>query len=73
MLYGEETWALIGRLTSILLGSCDRKMIRYMAGVTWMDRASNLEVAGKCGVRESVGCCAEGEEAGKVWACGEER
>ena len=34
MLYGGETWALTGWLTSILLG-CDRKMLRYMAGVTW--------------------------------------
>ena len=44
-------WALTGRLTSILLG-CDRKMLRYMAGVTWMDHVSCLEVAGRCGVRE---------------------
>ena len=50
MLYGEETWALTGRLTIILL-SCDRKMLRYMAGVTWRDRVSSLEVAGRCGVR----------------------
>ena len=30
---------------------CDRKMLRYMAGVTWRDRVSSSEVA-RCGVRE---------------------
>ena len=43
--------ALTRRLTSILLG-CDRKMLRYMVEVTWRDRASSLDVAGRCGVRE---------------------
>ena len=44
ILYGGETWALTGRLTSILLG-CDR--------VTWTDRVSSLDLVGRCGVRES--------------------
>ena len=55
MLCGGETWALTGRLTSILLG-CDQKMLRYMAGVTWRDRVSCLQVVGRCGVRE-LGVC----------------
>ena len=33
MLYRVETWALTARLEGILL-SCDRRMLRYMAGVT---------------------------------------
>ena len=43
MLYGGEAWALTRRLTRILLG-CDKKMLRYMAGVSWRNRVSSLEV-----------------------------
>ena len=35
-------WALTRRLTSILLG-CDRKMLRYIAGVTWRDQVTFAE------------------------------
>ena len=49
--WGGETWALTARLEGILL-SCDRRMLRYMAGVTWRDRARSAEVARRCGVRE---------------------
>ena len=51
MLYLEETWALTTRLEGILL-SCDRRMLMYMAGVTWRDRVRSVEVARRCGVRE---------------------
>ena len=51
MLYGGETWALPARLEPILL-SCDRRMLSYMAGVTWRDRVRSAEVARRCGVRE---------------------
>ena len=44
MLYGGETWALTARLEAILL-SCDRRMLRYKAGVTWRDRVRSAEVA----------------------------
>ena len=44
MLYGGETWALIKRLEGVLLG-CDRRMLRYMAGVTRPDRGAR-----SCGV-----------------------
>ena len=44
-------WALTARLEAILL-SCDRRMLRYMAGVTWRDRVRNAEVARRCGVSE---------------------
>ena len=48
---GGETWALTARLEAILL-SCDRRRLRYMAGVTWRDRVRSEEVARRCGVRE---------------------
>ena len=51
MLYGGETWALTARLEGILL-SCDRRMLRYTAGVTWRDHVRSAEVARRCGVRE---------------------
>ena len=46
-----KTWALTKRLERILF-SCDRRMLRYMAGVTWMDHVSSLKVA-RCWVMES--------------------
>ena len=45
MLYGGETWALMKGLESVLVG-CDRRMLRYMAGVTRRDRVSSEEVWG---------------------------
>ena len=51
MLYGEETWELAARLEGILL-SCDRRMLRHMAGVTWRDRVRSAELARRCGVKE---------------------
>ena len=48
---GGEMWALTARLEGILL-SCDRRMLRYMAGVTWRDRVRSADVARRCGVRE---------------------
>ena len=47
---GGEKWALTARLKGILL-SCNRRMLRYMAGVTWRDRVRSAQVA-MCGVRE---------------------
>ena len=51
MLYGAETWAMTGRMEDILK-SCDRRMLRYMAGVKWQDRVSSEEIAKRCGVKE---------------------
>ena len=34
--YGAETWALTSRLMDVL-GKCDRRVLRYMAGVRWQD------------------------------------
>ena len=45
MLYGGETWALTKRLEGVLIG-CDRRMLRYMAGVTRQDQVSSEEVWG---------------------------
>ena len=42
-------WALTKRLKSVLVG-CDRRMLRYMAGVTRRDRVCCEEVARRCGV-----------------------
>ena len=37
------------RVLAILI-SCDRRMLRYMAGVSWQDQISSLEVADRYGV-----------------------
>ena len=42
-------WALMKRLDSVLDG-CDRRMLRYMAGVTRRDWMLSEEVARRCGV-----------------------
>ena len=38
-------------------------MLRYKAGVTWRDRVSSLEVAGRCEVRE-LGAVLRGRRLG---------
>ena len=49
LLYGGETWALTKRLEGVLIG-CERRMLRYMAGVMRQDWVSSEEVARRCGV-----------------------
>ncbi len=49
--YGAETWALMNRLMEVLR-ICDRRMLRYMAGVRWQDGKSSGEVAEMCGVMD---------------------
>ena len=51
LLYGSETWALSGRLLGVLR-TCDRRMLRYMAGVGWQDGVTSGEVAERCGIKE---------------------
>ena len=51
LLYGAETWALTSRLMDVLR-RCDRRMLRYMAGVRWQDWKSSSEVAEMCGVED---------------------
>jgi hypothetical protein len=36
LLYGAETLALTKKLEDVQIG-CDRRILRYMAGVTWRD------------------------------------
>ncbi len=45
------TWALTDRLMDVLQ-RCDRRMLRYMAGVTWQDRRSRREVGEMCRVED---------------------
>ena len=49
LLYGAESWAMTERVLGILT-SCDRRMLRYMAGVALQDRVNSAEVASRCGV-----------------------
>ena len=42
-------WAMTKRLEGVLIG-CERRMFRYMAGVTRRDWVSNEEVIKRCGV-----------------------
>ena len=49
LLYGAESWPMTERVQAILT-SCDRRMLRYMAGVSWQDQVSSVQVASRCGV-----------------------
>ena len=51
MLHGCETWPMTESVKRILLRT-DRRMLRYMAGVSWRDAVRSAEVAARCGVRE---------------------
>ena len=50
LLYGVEAWSLTKKLEETLQ-SCDRRMLRYMAGVSLADRVLSTEVASRCGVK----------------------
>ena len=51
MLYGAETWPLTQRLERVIV-SCDRRMLRYMAGVRLQEHVPSEEVASRCGLRQ---------------------
>ena len=51
LLYGAESWPLTQRLEKSIL-SCDRRMLRFLAGVSLRDRVNSVEVARRCGLRE---------------------
>ena len=51
LLYGSENWALTRRLEQVIT-SCDRRMLRHMAGVSLRDRVTSEEVAGRCGLQQ---------------------
>ena len=54
MLHGAETWQMKKRIENILR-RCDRRMLRYMAGVSWADRIPSVEVAKRCGLTDIQG------------------
>ena len=51
LLYGAESWPLTQRLEQCIQ-SCDRRMLRFLAGVSLRDRVSSAEVARRCGLQE---------------------
>ena len=51
LMFGGETWALTENVKNILIRG-DRRMLRYMAGVTWRDGLSSAEVATRCGLKK---------------------
>ena len=51
MLYGSETWPLTQHMERSIV-SCDRRMLRYMAGVRLQDHVQSAVVAERCGLRQ---------------------
>jgi len=54
MLYGAETWQMKKRIENIMK-QCDRRMLRYMTGVSWADRIPSVDVAKICGLTDIQG------------------
>ena len=59
LLYGSETWAMTKK-TQDRIQACDRRMLRYMAGVTLEDRVASEEVARRCRVKPVLTVVREG-------------
>ena len=51
LLYASETWPLTQSLENTIR-SCDRRMIRHMAGVTLRDRVASNELLLQCGLTD---------------------
>ena len=51
LLYGAESWPLTQRLEKCIQ-SCDRRMLRYLTGVSLLDRVRSADVAKRCGLDE---------------------
>ena len=51
MTYGSESWAMTGKLESIVQ-LCDRRMLRSMARVSLRDRVPSSEVLTRCGLKD---------------------
>ena len=49
LLYGAETWPMTQKVENCIQ-ICDRRMLRYMAGVSLQDRVPSAVVAETCGV-----------------------
>lgn len=58
LLYGSETSALKEKIESVLR-SCDRRLLRYMTGVTWRDGIGSTMVATRRELRELCSVLAE--------------
>ena len=43
LLYGSEGWPVTERIASVLT-NCDRRMLRYIAGVAWEDNLRSEEM-----------------------------
>ena len=52
VLYGSETWPLTQHKERSLV-SCDRRMLRYMAGVRLQEHVPSSTVAERCGLRQN--------------------
>ena len=59
LLYGSETWSVTKKIAD-RIQACDRRMLRYMAGVTLADRVASEEVARRCGVKPVLTVVREG-------------
>ena len=59
MLYGSETWALTKKLDEVIR-RCDRRMLRYMAGVSLQDRVTSEEVLIRCGLSDVLNVLQKG-------------
>ena len=53
VLYGSECWALTKKLEDLIIKS-DRRMLRYLAGVSLRDRVASEEVLRRCGLKSIV-------------------
>ena len=54
LLYGSETWAMTRKLEDEIRG-CDRRMLRFMAGIKLRDRVPSAEILGRCGLKDVLG------------------
>ena len=50
LLYGVETWSITRKIEQHLQ-ACDRRMLRYMAGVRLADRVRSEDIERTCGVK----------------------
>ena len=49
MLYGSEGWPMTDRLKEVLT-SCDRRLLRYINGISLLDHVRSEEVADRSGI-----------------------
>ena len=50
LLYGVETWSMT-RNIELNLQACDRRMLRYMSGISLADRVRSEDIERNCGVK----------------------